>query len=85
MKKLLITFGLLFFASVLFVNCNKDDADEIIEEILEIDPFDAELNDTGTSYAELLKDDMYTSLTVEFAFTTGHRPAQSTLDSFKRF
>jgi len=84
MKKLFIPLALLFFASFFFVNCNKDDDEAIIEEVV-VDPFDAERLNTGASNIELLTENTYTSLTIELAYVAGNRPTQSTLDSFMTF
>ena len=77
MKKYYLTLILVAFVGLLFVNCEKDD-DEAAEEM--VDPFLAEGLEGGASAKEVLTEDQYTSLTMEFAYVAGNRPSNSIIE-----
>ncbi len=74
-KLLIILFSFLIISS-----CKDDDSDELIN-----DPKAENLKALGDSAEDLLSDDIYKSLTVEFLITNGYRPMQASLDNFKDF
>jgi len=86
MKKIYLTLVFVAFASFLFVNCDSDDAEEIIEVIIEEpDPFELEGELAGADAVNILTEAVYTSLTIEFAYVEGDRPRQASLDELKDF
>ena len=81
MKHSNFKFLIFLFSFLIFFSCNKDDdTDEILN-----DPKAENLKALGTSAEDLLSDDIYDKLIVEFAYTAGFRPLQETIDSFRQF
>ncbi|MAN59138.1 MAG: membrane metalloprotease [Flavobacteriaceae bacterium] len=69
----------LFIAIVAIGSCKSDD------DANPEDPRAENRRGLGTSAEELLSDDIYTSLTVEFVYSEGFRPQQQTIDTFRPF
>jgi hypothetical protein len=70
---------ILLLVTLATVSCKNDD-DANAE-----DPKAENRRGLGTSAEELLSDDIYTSLTVEFVYSNGFRPQQRTFDTFRPF
>ncbi len=80
MKKLFYK-SFLLIGFVLFVfACNSDD-----DSNSENDPRSENTKSLGVSANDLLADDIYTSLTVEIAYSNNLRPLQESIDAFKDF
>lgn len=72
-----------FFASLLvfsFSGCKNDDTQEVI-----VDPTAENKKALGVSAEDLLSDDIYRSLTVEFVYTTSSKPAEASINAFRNF
>ena len=86
MKNFYLTLILVAFASFLFVKCDSDDDGEVIEDVIEDPgPFDLEREFGGADAINILTETDYTSLTIEFAYSEGNRPKQTSLDELKAF
>ncbi len=71
----------LIFTFFIIISCSNDD-----NPVVPVDEAKAEnLKPLGTSAADLLSQNTYSSLTVELAFRSGYRPTQETIDDFKLF
>lgn len=79
MRYFLTRLSILFLAALAVTSCKSDD-DANAE-----DPKAENRRGLGTSADELLSDDIYTSLTVEFVYSNGFRPQQQTIDTFRPF
>lgn len=64
---------------LIIVSCKKDDDTAITDDQSE------NLLGLGESAEDLLSDDIYTSLIVEFVYSNGFRPEQQTIDNFRQF
>jgi len=72
---------IFIFSFLILFSCSKDDdSDDIIN-----DPRAENIKALGTSAEDLLSDDIYDKLMVEFAYTAGFRPLQETIDTFRQF
>jgi predicted Zn-dependent protease len=71
---------LLLLSFLIISSCKSDDNEDIVN-----DPKAENLKELGTSAEDLLSDDIYNSLTVEFVYSNDFRPLQETLDSFRTF
>ncbi len=81
MKPSNIKFLIFLFSFLFILSCNKDDdSDETIN-----DHRAENIKGLGVSAEDLLSDDIYDTLVVEFAYTAGYRPLQETIDSFRIF
>jgi len=80
MKLPKINILILLFSFLFILSCSTDDSDEIVN-----DPRAENIKALGVSAEDLLSDDIYTSLTVEIAYSSGLRPLQESIDSFKEF
>ena len=71
-------FIILVLSFTTLLSCKSDDSDEVID-----DPKAENLKPLGTSAEDILSDDIYNSMTVEFVYTTAYPPKQETLDGFR--
>jgi len=71
---------ILLFPFLVLTSCKNDDTEEIVT-----DPHAENLKTLGTSAEDILSNDTYTSLTVEFAYSNEFRPLQETIDNFRDF
>ncbi len=60
--------------------CKEDDSESMVE-----DPTAENKKALGLSAEDILSNDIYTSLTVEMAFTAEYAPTQQTINAFKQF
>ena len=74
--------ALLLASLMLVFSCKSDDGGDTPPEE---DPRAENLKTLGASAAELLSNDAFQSLTVEFVYAEGFRPQQATLDQFRTF
>jgi len=77
MKFLSYIFIVLVLSSSLF-SCKSDDSEDIIN-----DPRAENLKSLGASAEDILSDDIYNSMTVEFVYTSAYPPKQETLNGFR--
>ncbi len=71
----------LIFISFFFLNaCKDDDSGDSVN-----DPKAENRKGLGTSAADLLSDDIYKKLTVEFVYANGFRPTEETITNFRVF
>jgi len=78
MKNISSKLILVFTLSILFFSCKSDDSGEAIN-----DPHAENLKVLGASAEDILSDDIYKSMTVEFAFTGDFKPKEETLNLFR--
>lgn len=72
-----------FFVSLLlfsFSGCKKDDSGEVIA-----DPTAENKKALGVSAEDILSDDLYGSLTVEFVYTPSSKPTEASINAFRNF
>jgi hypothetical protein len=74
-------YFIFLFSFLIFISCSSDDDSGNNSNDLRAE----NLKSLGASAEELLSNNTYKSLTVEFAFNEGLRPRQETLDAFKIF
>lgn len=76
-----LNYFIFLFSFLFILSCSSDDNSNNNTN----DPRAENIKSLGVSAADLLSDNSYTSLTVEFAFSEGLRPRQESLDAFKIF
>jgi len=81
MRSFSIKLFLLLFTIMAIHSCKKDDSP--VEEM--IDPLAENKKALGESAEEILSDDIYTSLTIELAYSEDYKPTQETIDNFRAF
>jgi len=79
MKSLPHKLFLLLFSVLLLASCKSDDS----EQATGGDTVSENKKPLGTSAEDILSDDIYQSITVEFAYADGFRPKQETIDAFR--
>lgn len=72
MKFPLTTLFLFFFSVLLFTGCKDDDSDNVN------DPTAENRKSLGTSAEDILSNDIYNSLTIEFVYANGFEPTEET-------
>ena len=72
------TFFILFFTLTTIFSCKSDDNDGNVD-----DPRAENLKLLGRSAEDILSDDIYTSMIVEFVYTSSYPPKQATIDRFR--
>ena len=80
MKQFKFNYILLLFSLLFLTSCSSDDDSDSNN-----DPKAENVKSLGVSAEDLLANNTYSSLTVEFAFSQGLRPRQETLDAFRVF
>ncbi len=76
-----LNYFISLFSILFILSCNSDDDSNNNAN----NPRAENVKSLGVSAADLLSNNTYSSLTVEFAFTQGLRPSQESLDAFKVF
>lgn len=79
MNTSLSRFLILLSILLVITSCKKDDDQAMTDEQA------LNLLGLGESAEDLLSDDIYKSLVVEFVYSNGFRPEQRTIDNFARF
>lgn len=77
--KKLVSFCLTLMVLTLVYSCKDDDSEPANNSRAE------NLKALGTSAEDILSDDIYKSLVVEFVYSSGFRPKAETLTSFRNF
>ena len=79
MKLSLTTLFLFFFSMLLFTGCKDDDSDNIK------DPTAENKKSLGTSAEDILSNDIYNRLTIEFVYAIGFEPTEETKNAITAF
>ena len=80
MKVLYTNIIPLFFIFLAMASCKKDDSDDSAN-----DPKAENLKALGVSAEDILSEDIYKTLTVEFVYSPAYRPSQEAIDQFRTF
>lgn len=70
----------LLFSILLFTGCKDDDSDDAIN-----DPTAENKKSLGASAEDILSNDIYNSLTIEFVYSLGFKPEEETKNSLIQF
>ena len=65
---------------LLLLGCKKDDSQDVVT-----DPTAENKKALGTSAEDILSDDLYNSLTIEFIFTPSSKPTEESINAFRNF
>ena len=82
MKILKFISPFLLFSFIFLFSCSDDDIDTVNEDP---NPRAENIKQLGVSAEDLLSENTYKSLTVEFAYSPTYRPKQETIDDYKLF
>jgi len=80
MKRTGIKIFYLLFSFLLITSCKKDDDPNLVEDLKA-----ENRKSLGTSAEDLLSDDIYKKLTVEFVYSSGFKPTETAMISFRSF
>lgn len=71
---------LIFISTLLLTACKSDDSGDAME-----DPLSENDKNLGASAEDILSNDIYKSLTVEFAFAEDYRPSEESMTNLRNF
>jgi len=80
MKRISVNVIYILLSILLITSCKKDDNPTITD-----DPFAENKKALGTSAEDLLSDDIYPNLVVEFVYSSFYKPSNTAVDNFRNF
>ena len=80
MKLISVKVIYILLSIIIITSCKKDDSPDIID-----DPFAENKKALGTSAEDLLSDDIYPNLVVEFVYSSFYKPSNAAVDNFRNF